>query len=98
MSDSNLYTERLMSYWDQRHSRLGWKHKDYTHIASEVGELCGDEVDFRLEIRDGGLAVVDVWARGCCIAEAGAAMLAELTAASRWHGSTLFATKTGSTT
>ena len=78
MSDSNLYTERLMSYWDQRHSRLGWKHKDYTHNASEVSDLCGDEVDFRLEIRDGGLAVVDVWARGCCIAEAGAVMLVEL--------------------
>ena len=78
MSDSSLYTERLMSYWDQRHVRFGWKHGEYTHIASMVGDLCGDEVDFRLVIDAGVLDVVDVWARGCCIAEAGAVMLAEL--------------------
>jgi hypothetical protein len=76
MSDSKLYTDRLLSYWDQ--NRMGWKHEGYTHGASEVSAVCGDEVEFRLILGERGLEVVDVWARGCCVVECCAAMLAEL--------------------
>ena len=76
MSNSRLYTDRLLSYWDQ--NLFGWKHSGYTHGASEVSQLCGDEVEFRLIVGEAGLEVVDVWARGCCVSECCAAMLAEL--------------------
>jgi len=76
MSDSKLYTDRLLSYWDRNLS--GWKHEGYTHWASEVSQLCGDEVEYRLTIRADVLEVVDFWARGCCISECCAAMLAGL--------------------
>ena len=61
MSDRRLYTDRLLSYWDQ--NLFGWKHSGYTHGASEVSRLCGDEVEFRLIVNNGILDVVDVWAR-----------------------------------
>ena len=76
MSNIRLYTERLLSYWNQ--NLFGWKHSGHTHGVSEVSQLCGDEVEFRLIVGDAGLEVVDVWARGCCISECCAAMLAEL--------------------
>ncbi len=76
MSNSRLYTDRLLSYWDQ--NLFGWKHSGYTHGASEVSQPCGDEVEFRLIVGEAGLEVVDVWARGCCVSECCAAMLAEL--------------------
>ncbi len=76
MSNSNLYTERLMSYWDQ--NLRGFKHEGYTHQASEVSKLCGDEVEFRVILKGGVLEVVDVWARGCCVSECCTTMLAEL--------------------
>ena len=76
MSNSKLYTDRLLSYWDQ--NLFGWKHSGYTHGASEVSQLCGDEVEFRLIVSEAVLEVVDVWARGCCVSECCAAMLAEL--------------------
>jgi hypothetical protein len=76
VSDRKLYTDRLLSYWDQ--NLFGWKHSGYTHGASEVSQLCGDEVEFRLIVNNGVLDIVDVWARGCCVSECSAAMLAEL--------------------
>lgn len=81
MSDSNLYTERLLRYWDQ--SLRGFPHQDYTHGASASNLPCDDEVEFRVKLVGGGvdgsgLAIVDVWARGCCMVECCAAMLAEL--------------------
>ncbi len=76
MSNIRLYTERLLSYWNQ--NLFGWKHSGHTHGACEVSQLCGDEVEFRLIVGDAGLEVVDVWARGCCVSECCAAMLAEL--------------------
>ena len=76
MSDSRLYTDRLLAFWD--HNLFGWKHEGYTHGASEVSALCGDEVEYRLMIRDGVLEAVDFWTKGCCVSECCAAMLAEL--------------------
>jgi NifU-like protein involved in Fe-S cluster formation len=76
VSDSKLYTDRLLFYWDQ--ALFGFKHEGYTHGASEVSQLCGDEVEYRLTINNNVLEVVDVWARGCCVSECCAAMLAEL--------------------
>ena len=34
VSDSKLYTDRLLSYWDR--SLFGFKHASYTHGASEA--------------------------------------------------------------
>jgi NifU-like protein involved in Fe-S cluster formation len=76
MSGSKLYSDRLLSYWDP--SLFGFKHESYTHGASEVSQLCGDEVEYRLIINNNVLEIVDVWARGCCVSECCAAMLAEL--------------------
>jgi len=72
----DTYTDRLLSYWDP--DLRGFKHEGYTHGASDVSSMCGDEVEFRLVIGEGGLEVVDVVASGCCISECCAAMLAEL--------------------
>lgn len=82
MSDSKLYTDRLLTYWDP--NLRGFTHEGYTHGATEVSSLCGDEVEFRLvrcpdpQTFDACLEIVDVWARGCCVCECSAAMLAEL--------------------
>jgi NifU-like protein involved in Fe-S cluster formation len=76
VSDSKLYTDRLLFYWDR--SLFGFKHAGYTHGASEVSQPCGDEVEYRLIVNNNILDVVDVWARGCCVSECCAAMLAEL--------------------
>lgn len=76
MSDSNLYTERLLRYWDQ--NLQGFPRQDYTNGASAVNLSCDDQVEFRVRTADGVLAVVDVWSRGCCMVECCAAMLAEL--------------------
>lgn len=77
----NLYTDRLLRYWDQ--NLFGFRHQGYTHDASTVNSLCGDECEFRLTVHDNGtqgsvLEVVDVWARGCCVVESCTTMLAEL--------------------
>ena len=59
MSGSKLYSDRLLSYWDP--SLFGFKHESYTHGASEVSQLCGDEVEYRLIINNNVLEIVDVW-------------------------------------
>jgi NifU-like protein involved in Fe-S cluster formation len=73
---TDLYTERLLSYWNP--NLRGFHDQDYTHMASETSSLCGDEVEFRVTLKDGLLETVDVWARGCCLSECCAAMLAKL--------------------
>ena len=76
MSNITIYTDRLMSYWDR--NLFGFPHQGYTHAAILNSAVCGDEVEFRLIVSASGLEVVDVWARGCCVSECCAAMLAEL--------------------
>jgi hypothetical protein len=73
---SELYTQSLLSYWDP--NLRGFNHEGYTHQASDTSKMCGDEVEFRAILKDGLLEVVDVWARGCCVSECCASMLAEL--------------------
>jgi NifU-like protein involved in Fe-S cluster formation len=75
-ANQNVYTQRLLDYWDR--SLFGFTRDGYSHGASESSPLCGDEVEFRVVLRDSRLEAVDAWAQGCCVLECCAAMLAEL--------------------
>jgi hypothetical protein len=75
-TDDDLYTARLLKFWDPRY--FGFHRCAYTHGASETSPVCGDEVEFRLVLKDDQLEVVDVKAHGCCVSECCAAMLADL--------------------
>ena len=64
---TDLYTKRLLSYWNP--NLRGFHDQDYTHMASGTSSLCGDEVEFRVTLKDGLLGNRGRVRTGCCLSE-----------------------------
>jgi len=70
----NIYTERLLSYWEQA---LMKKLPNPTHTADFTSDICGDFVEMEAVIVDNRFESLEFFVRGCCLSQCAAAMLVE---------------------
>lgn len=67
-----VYTERLLSYWDLNLMGLP---REANHWVAQTNAVCGDEVTMSARIEDGCIKELGFVARSCCMAQCSAAML-----------------------
>lgn len=69
------YSETIKQHY--HHSRNTGKLSHYTHTASELNPLCGDEIKVYLEVENRKIKDISYEARGCMISIAAASVLSE---------------------
>ncbi len=69
-----VYTERLLSYWDMNLMGLP---REANHFVELTNTVCGDEITMSARIEIGLLIELGFVARSCCMAQASCAMLVE---------------------
>lgn len=74
-SKADTYTRRILEFWDRS---LQKKLDTFTHEAEYTNDTCGDWVHMYAVIEEGIFKDLQFIANGCCLSEAGAAMLVDL--------------------
>jgi len=73
---AEIYKEIILDYY--RHPRNYGKLENYDISARDTNPLCGDEVEMRIKVSDGGkIGEIKFQGRGCAISQASASMLTE---------------------
>ncbi len=76
MSSFDLYTERILDYWQK--AQEDHSHPNpITHSAEVVSPICGDNVYCEAQLASGKLVEIGMFPRGCCICDACCAIAKE---------------------
>ena len=74
MATSNIYTDRLLTYWD---ASLMGTLPNATQRAEALNAICGDVVAMEAVVEEGSLKSLAFYSKACCMCQCAAAMLVE---------------------